>query len=144
MICSRSLRIEQPKRWNTFWEDMGSSEVLALDMVQDDKEMKMILAVVNLPQIPAPARSWCMQCKSRLGGSHTRALHCGGCGRLVCGECAPSCLPAHEFPKSFEYNTPMFVCTVCEKILASRKEDTSSGTQPTSSYGDDEDDRFSC
>jgi hypothetical protein len=53
-------------------------------------------------------------------------------------------LPAEDFPKSFEVTEASWVCTICEKILAARKEDMS-GTQPTKSYGDDDDDdRFSC
>jgi hypothetical protein len=134
----------QPKRWEAFWDDMGASEVLALDMVENNSDMQRILSVINRPQRPAPARSWCMNCKATLGGTHARALHCGGCGRLICGTCAPCCLPAEDFPKCFEYTKSAFVCVICERILSARKDDNCSGTQPTSSYGEDEEDRFSC
>jgi hypothetical protein len=36
------------------------------------------------------------------------------------------------------------VCVVCEKILVSRKEESMSGTHPSSSYGDEDDERFEC
>jgi hypothetical protein len=140
---THSLSSFQPTRWVSFWDDMGASEILALDMVEEESSLHRILSAVTRPVKWAPSRSWCMHCKNVLG-TYSRALHCGNCSRLVCGNCAPSCLPAEDFPKSFEATQASWVCTVCEKILAARREDMSSGTQPLSSYEDDEDDRFSC
>ena len=127
----------------SFWEDMGSSEVLALDMVEDENDLRRILTAVSRQQKWAPTRSWCMHCKSVLG-TYARALHCRHCSRLICGNCARSCMPPEDFPKSMEVKEPSWVCLVCEKILTARREETSSGTHPTSSYGDDDEDRFSC
>lgn len=127
----------QPKRWGSFWEDMGSTDVLALDMVEDEHDLYRLLAAISKPSKWAPTRTWCMHCKSVLG-SYARAMHCRHCSRLVCGSCASSCLPSDYFPKSFGVKEPSWVCSVCEKILMARQEDTSNGTPPTtSSFGDD-------
>jgi len=118
---------------------MGSSDVLALDMVEDEHDLYRILSAITKPSKWAPTRSWCMQCKSVLG-SYARAMHCRHCSRLVCGSCASSCLPTDYFPKSFGVKEPSWVCSLCEKILMARQEDTSNGTPPTASsyeYGDD-------
>ncbi len=133
----------KPKRWNCFWKDTGEQEVLALDMLQEDHSLHRILSAINRPLKWAPTRSWCMHCKGVLG-THTRALHCRHCSRLVCGDCSTCCLPSEYFPKSFGVNEPSWVCSSCENILRGRKEDLSNETQPaSSSYGDD-DDQFSC
>jgi len=120
----------KPKRWVSFWDDIGRSEVLALDMVADEHALHRILAAINKPQKWAPKRSCCMHCHTVLG-SFARALHCRHCGRLVCGACSPRSLAAEFFPKSFEIYESSWVCVVCEKILVGRKEDNSSATQPT-------------
>ena len=128
----------KPKRWISFWDDMGTSEILALDMVKDEHSLHRILAAINKPQKWAPARTWCMHCNAMLG-SFARALHCRHCGRLVCGACSPRSLPAEFFPKSFEIYESSWVCVVCEKILVGRKEDNSSTTQPTTASSVDGD-----
>jgi hypothetical protein len=46
------------------------------------------------------------------------------------------------FPKTFEIYEPSWVCCVCEKILIARKEDNSTGTQPISSVGDEDEQRL--
>jgi hypothetical protein len=134
----------QPKRWDSFWDEMNTSEILPLDMVQDEHSLHRLLAAIAKPPKWAPSRPWCMHCKAVLG-SFARALHCRHCGRLICGACAPRTLNAEFFPKSFEIYESSWVCTVCEKILVSRKEESGSGaTLPTaSSSKDEEEDRDS-
>ena len=129
---------KKPKRWDSFWNDMGSSEVLALDMVESDESLHHILSAITTPHKWAPARSWCMHCKASIGAT-SRATHCRHCSRFVCGLCTSSCLPPEYFPKTFGVQEPAWVCVVCEKILLGRKDNSSSSTSPSS----DEDDRFS-
>ncbi|CAB9516200.1 Unconventional myosin [Seminavis robusta] len=114
---------KKPKRWVSFWDDKGSSGVLALDMVKKDSQCSRILAAISVPQKWAPSRSWCMQCKCNLG-TFARALHCRHCGRFICGDCTSSgTLGPEYFPVSFETAdiSPLYVCTLCEKILMARK-----------------------
>lgn len=145
----------KPKRWNSFWYDNGSNEVLSIDMVVEDHDLHRILSTLSRPPRLAPARNWCMQCK-RVLGSHTRALHCGHCSRLICNACTNSCLPADYFPKSFDVCEASWVCLICEHVLANRKEDHSYGTmptqpassfsdgQPSSLFGDENSERYAC
>lgn len=128
---------QKPKRWASFWNDHGSENVLALDMVDDSDSLYRIISAINHSQKWAPARSWCMNCEAVLG-TFTRALHCRNCSRLICEKCSSSCLPAEDFPKSFHVTEASWVCGICEKILLSRKEEVSQTTQPTSSYGEEE------
>lgn len=138
------LVINQPKRWQAFWEDNGTAEVLALDMVTDPFDLYRIISAISCSHTWAPARSWCMNCRSTLG-TKTRALHCKHCSRLICGKCASNCLPPHLFPKFLNIQQASWACTVCEKILVSRKDEICSATQPSSSYGEDEGENlFSC
>lgn len=125
----------------TFWEDTGTAEILALDMVEDEHDLHRLLAAISKPQKWAPSRSRCMQCKATLG-TFARAIHCRHCGRMVCGACSHRSLAAHFFPKSFELNDSAWVCLVCEKILVSRREDEFSDTQPATSYLEDDEDRM--
>lgn len=111
----------QPKRWVSFWDDRGSSSVLALDMVKKDHHLKRILGAISVQQKWAPSRKWCMQCKVTLG-TFARALHCGHCGRFVCGDCAPRSLPGDYFPRDFVFDESAWVCLLCEKILIARRE----------------------
>lgn len=127
----------QPKRWVSFWDDMGSSEVLPLDMVQDENTLYRILAAITHPPKWAPTRTWCMSCRTPLG-SFARAIHCRHCGRHVCGACTRCTLAPEFFPKTFDIYEASWVCVVCEKILVARKEDNSTETQPMSSVGDEE------
>lgn len=133
---------QKPKRWSAFWDDKGSSEILALDMVQDSSTLYRILAAISTPHAWAPARSWCMHCQSALG-TFSRAMHCRHCSRLICGSCAIACLPPEYFPKSFDIHEASWVCVLCEKILIARRDENSNSTHPTSSYGDD-DEKFEC
>jgi hypothetical protein len=124
-------------KWPSFWQDTGSSEVLALDMVENRRDLFRIISAITKPSAWAPPRSFCMGCKSLLG-SFARAIHCHLCRRLLCRSCACTCLPSHYFPKQFGVKEPSWVCEVCEKVLVARKEDTSNATPPTAtSYADD-------
>lgn len=127
----------QPKRWPAFWKKTETSGVLALDMVEDENDLRRILSAITSPHQLAPTRSCCMQCKTVLN-TFSRAIHCRNCSRLTCKECSSHCLPAEYFPKNFKVSEPSFACSVCEKILTGRKENMSSSTQPTSSYGEDD------
>ena len=134
---------KKPKRWVATWDDMGSSEVLPLDMVEDENTLYRILAAINHPPKWAPARTWCMNCKTSLGSP--RGINCRHCGRHVCGACCRTTLAPEFFPKNFEIYEASWACVVCERILVGRKEDNSSGTQPISSGASsvfDEYDRF--
>lgn len=134
---SLTLLCPKPSKWPIFWQDMGSSEVLALDMVESHDDLFRIISAITSPSTWAPPRSWCMNCRSTLG-SFARALHCHHCRRLLCKACATTCLPSYYFPKDFGVQEPSWVCGICEKVLVGRKEETSNGTPPTAySYGDD-------
>jgi len=137
---TNSFALPQPSRWPVHWKDMGTNEVLALDMVEDEHELRHLLSALARPQQCAPTRPWCMHCKSTLG-THSRAVHCKHCSRLVCGKCATSCLPPKYFPKVFDVLGPCWVCSVCEIVLLSRLDDAAtSDTDPSSNEGND---RFS-
>ena len=106
----------------SFWDDKGSSTVLALDMVKKETQCSRILAAISVPQQWAPSRSWCMQCKSTLG-RFARALHCRHCGRFVCGDCSSKTALAPDFfPLDFDIDEASWVCTLCEKLLMAKKE----------------------
>jgi hypothetical protein len=132
-----SLNGAQPQRWTAFWDDMGSAEVIALDMVTDDHSLHRILAAITRPPKLAPTRTWCMHCKSSLG-SIARSLHCRHCGSHICSACSRCTLTPDYFLKSFDIYEPSSVCLVCEKILVARKEENSSSTQPISSVEDED------
>ena len=139
-----SFFIQQPKRWQAFWDDKAVPEVLALDMVTDPSDLYRIISAISCSHTWAPARSWCMNCKSALG-TKTRALHCKHCSRLICGKCSSNCLPPSFFPKFLNIHEAAWVCNVCEAVLKSRRDEISTATQPTSSYGEDDDQsRCSC
>jgi len=112
---------KKPKRWVSFWDDKGSSNVLAMDMVKNERHLSRILSAVTAPQKWAPSRSWCMHCNTTLG-TFARALHCRHCGRFVCGDCSSRALSPDFFPADFEIDKSAWVCLLCEKILVSRKE----------------------
>jgi hypothetical protein len=123
---------------------MGSSDVLALDMVEERHDLYRILSSITCPHKLAPARSWCMHCRNTVG-KHVRALHCRHCSRLICDVCASTCLPPEYFPKNFQITDASWVCILCEKILINRKDEVGSGrTLPTSSYGEEDDDLYAC
>jgi len=133
----------RPKSWIPAGDLIGSTSVLALDMLSDDTSIQRLLSAINQPSKWAPIRPWCMQCKSPNGASG-KLFHCHHCGRHVCAHCASGLTPDF-FPKSFNIIDVALVCIVCEDILVSRKEDFSNSTgitNPTSSFLA-EDDEFS-
>ena len=108
-------------------------------------------------------------------GVATKLMHCRHCSRSVCTNCCKTYLPIDAFGKNFRTDPMSFTpngsppkvwpcCVVCEKILMSRKEIMSHGTQPTTttttsygssgpggindflfeSYDNDDTDRYSC
>mmetsp|Transcript_42425 Transcript_42425/g.102663 ORF Transcript_42425/g.102663 Transcript_42425/m.102663 type:complete len:1772 (+) Transcript_42425:209-5524(+) len=127
----------KPPRWTSFWDDMGSLVTLPFDMVQDENTLYRLLATITHPTPLAPKRSRCMNCRAHLG-PFGKTIHCGHCGRHVCGACTRTSLAPEFFPKTFDLHDPSAVCLVCEKILVARKEDNSTGTQPISSVGDED------
>jgi hypothetical protein len=109
----------------------------------------------------------------RVTGGTTTMVHCRQCSRSVCTHCCKVRLPVDYFGKNFRIDsstslsrnvtsTPQLwpCCVVCEKILTSRREIMSNGTQPTTatsygsnggindflfdSYDNDDTDRYSC
>ena len=132
----RSLLV-QPKSWIPHGDQIGSSDVLALDMVSEETSIHRLLAAINGPPKWAPSRPWCMQCKSPQGSSE-RAFNCQHCGRHVCDSCTRRVLSPDFFPKPFDICEASWVCLVCEDILVSRKEDFSNSstsiTNPASSF----------
>jgi hypothetical protein len=160
--------IKQPKRWLAFWETKHDASkdggVLALDMVENEPDLYGILGAITTSHQLAPTRTYCMHCKcslrssthrSKTAATTTTAVHCRHCSRFVCSKCCHVCLPNDYFVKSMRSmeSSSLWTCIVCEKILTSRREVMSNGTQPTTttsivSYGniffDDDEDRYSC
>jgi myosin V len=130
----------KPKNWVAFWNDMCEDDVLPLDMVTDDHSLHRVLASISTLQIQMPSRGRCMQCKTSLG-TFSRAQHCHHCGRHLCLTCCHKRLGTDYFPKFCAVLQASLVCSVCERILLSRKEEeTMDETQPTTptSYGEEE------
>lgn len=140
---------------------MNANNVLALDMVESTDDLSKLLSSITKPQKWAPSRSWCMHCRGVIG-TFQRALHCGHCGRFVCGSCSSCRLTPDYFPSNFDIDEPTWVCIPCEKILITRKEngvtnhnlittttksrvydehwsESTRSTQPASSYHNDDD-----
>jgi len=139
-LISRSAELHvlwnRPKSWIPEGDQIGSSSVLALEMVSEDNTIHRLLAAINEPLKLAPIRRWCMHCKSPKGLSD-RFFHCHHCGRHVCHHCARRTLTPEFFPKSFNIGKASKVCVVCEDILVARKEDLSNSsgmTNPASSF----------
>eukprot|EP00569_Conticribra_weissflogii_P007783 CAMPEP_0171338772 /NCGR_PEP_ID=MMETSP0878-20121228/7528_1 /TAXON_ID=67004 /ORGANISM="Thalassiosira weissflogii, Strain CCMP1336" /LENGTH=2045 /DNA_ID=CAMNT_0011840587 /DNA_START=10 /DNA_END=6147 /DNA_ORIENTATION=+ len=121
-----NIKWRKPVKWETFWDDMGSDEVLPLDMLEDINMLLQVLKEITSPQSPAPRRSKCMHCKTKFGmfGRHHNCTHCG---RSVCGRCAPGSLhPKYTLHNNGkEGNHPLKVCIICEAILLSNETLTS-------------------
>jgi len=131
----------RPTSWIPDADPIGSSSVLALDMVSEETSIHRLLAAINGPPKWAPNRPWCMQCKSREMPSD-RPLHCQHCGRHICSNCTKRALSPDFFPKSFNIYEASWVCFVCEDILVSRKEEFSNSTgvtNPASSFTAEDD-----
>jgi hypothetical protein len=138
---SHRFSIVQPVSWIPQGEEIGQTDILALDMVSEETSMYRLLAAISRQPQLAPSRPWCMQCKSPLRSSE-RVCHCRHCGRHVCGGCTSRTLTPDFFPKYFIISEASWVCIVCENILVSRKENLSNSTSitnPASSLFVDED-----
>ena len=115
----------KPMKWEVFWTDMGSEDVLPLDMLENVSMLHAVLKEISTPQIAANHRSKCMNCKEkfRVFGRHHNCMHCG---RSVCGHCTPGSLNSSFFPTGRKEddtrNGLMKVCVLCESILLSRAE----------------------
>mmetsp|Transcript_44895 Transcript_44895/g.50355 ORF Transcript_44895/g.50355 Transcript_44895/m.50355 type:complete len:1721 (-) Transcript_44895:74-5236(-) len=132
---------KRPLSWIPQGDEIGESDVLALDMVSEETSIYRLLAAIKRQPKFAPSRPWCMQCKSSLSSSE-KVCHCRHCGRHVCGVCTSRILSPDFFPKSFEVSEASWVCIVCENILVSRKEEDLSNntsiTYPALSFADED------
>ena len=139
----------RPESWIPPGDPIGSPSVVALDMLSDETSIHRLLAAISGPPKWAPIRPWCMQSKTPSGPSD-KLFHCHHCGRHVSAHYTRGGLGPEFFPKSFNITDVALVCTVCEDILVSRKEDLSNSTgvtNPASSFAASsliiEDDEFS-
>lgn len=118
-----NMQWKKPQKWEAFWLDMGSDDVLPLDMLEDVQSLHKVLAQISTPQIPAPRRIRCMHCKTKFG-LFARHHNCTHCGRSVCGKCCAGSLKRSYFPtleNNGQASNGMFkVCTLCEPILLSK------------------------
>lgn len=114
---------KKPQKWGTFWTDMGSDDVLPLDMLEDLPSLHRLLSEIPIPIIPAPHRLRCMHCKMKFG-LFARRHNCTHCGRSVCGKCCIGSIHQHYFPtlNNEERGGKMLlkVCSLCEPILLSK------------------------
>jgi len=114
---------KKPQKWGTFWTDMGSEDVLPLDMLEDLPSLHRLLSEISTPTIPAPHRLKCMHCKMKFG-LFARRHNCTHCGRSVCGQCCIGSIHQHYFPSlnnEERSGRMMFkVCSLCEPILLSK------------------------
>ena len=113
---------KKPQKWASFWSDMGSVDVLPLDMLEDIPSLHKVLSGISTPQTSASRRARCMHCKEKFGllGRHHNCTHCG---RSVCAKCNAGTLDKSYFPAlTNNGGNGMFkVCCLCEPILLSRK-----------------------
>ena len=118
-----NMKWKKPQKWETSWTDMGSDDVLPLDMLEDMKSLHTVLTEISTPQLPAPRRQRCMHCKVKFG-MFARHHNCTNCGRSVCGKCCVGALSRMHFPtlsNNEEGKGRMFkVCSLCEPILLSK------------------------
>jgi len=117
-----NMKWKKPLKWERSWTDMGSDDVLPLDMLEDIQSLHTVLTEISTPQIPAPRRLRCMHCKVKFG-MFARHHNCTHCGRSVCGKCCVGSLSRSYFPtlRNEEGNGGMFkACSLCEPILLSK------------------------
>mmetsp|Transcript_5020 Transcript_5020/g.11043 ORF Transcript_5020/g.11043 Transcript_5020/m.11043 type:complete len:1631 (-) Transcript_5020:83-4975(-) len=117
-----NMKWKKPQKWETSWTDMGTDDVLPLDMLEDVRSLHALLTEISVPQIPAFRRARCMHCKEKFG-MFARHHNCTHCGRSVCGRCCTASLRRSYFPtlRNEEGNDGLFkVCSLCEPILLSR------------------------
>jgi hypothetical protein len=116
---------KKPLKWDAFWTDMESEEVMPLDMVEDVKALLVVIAEISTPQSPASHRGKCMHCKTKFR-LFSRQHNCSHCGRSICGRCSGS-LKASFLPffkrnvnTSSDVEALLKVCVLCEAMLLSR------------------------
>ncbi|KAL7553526.1 hypothetical protein ACHAWF_016812, partial [Thalassiosira exigua] len=112
---------KKPQKWESFWTDMGTNDVMPLDMLEDLQSLHKVLSEISTQQNAAPRRQRCMHCKAKFG-MFARHHNCTHCGRSVCGRCCVGSLRQSFFPtlRSGETSNGMFkVCSLCEPILLS-------------------------
>ncbi len=120
-----NMKWKKPQKWMTRWTDLGSDDVLPLDMIEDIPSLHEVLSEISTPQVPAPRRARCMHCKIKFGvfGRHHNCTHCG---RSVCRNCCVGTLSRHYFPTltsgDGSSNDMFKVCSLCEPILLSKME----------------------
>lgn len=117
----------KPPRWKPFWIESGLRDTLALDMVSEERALYRILSAIREPQIWAPSRPSCMQCKLSFS-TFVRQHHCRHCGRVICGSCSSySQADSHDFVKKSADTARVStrICIICEVILEDRKNDES-------------------
>ncbi|KAL7539558.1 hypothetical protein ACHAXR_009391, partial [Thalassiosira sp. AJA248-18] len=117
-----NMKWKKPQKWETSWTDMGSDDVLPLDMLEDFQNLHRVLAEISTPQSPATRRLRCMHCKAKFG-MFARHCNCTHCGRSVCGKCCVGPLRRSYFPtlENGDCSDGMFkVCSLCEPILLSK------------------------
>ena len=102
----------KPKSWQATWTDMGTEDILPLDMVEDVAMLSRILCEISNPQARAPKRIRCMHCKSKLG-MFARNQNCSHCGRSICGRCCAGTLPASFCPHIQNEDGKGNMCRVC-------------------------------
>ena len=120
-----NMKWKKPQKWTSSWTDMGTDDVLPLDMLEDMQSLHKVLNEISVPQTPAPRRSKCMHCKGKFG-MLSRHHNCTHCGRSVCGKCFVGSLSRGYFPTLANEggnNNGMFkVCCLCEPILLAKAE----------------------
>ncbi|EJK63124.1 hypothetical protein THAOC_16235, partial [Thalassiosira oceanica] len=117
---------KKPQKWQATWTDMGTEDILPLDMIEDVSMLSRILCEISSPQAKAPKRIRCMHCKNKLG-MFARNANCSHCGRSICGRCCAGTLPASICPhiQNEESKGNMCrVCILCKPIILSRINNT--------------------
>ena len=116
----------KPAGWPVFWQEIGSSFVVCLDMLQDKDDMARVLSAVSCEQKWARSRPTCMHCHVKFG-RFSRQHHCRHCGSIVCGKCSPNTLDLTYFPDYCNNisNDSGRVCMFCEQLLVERKQSQS-------------------
>jgi len=118
-----NMKWKKPQKWTMSWTDMGSDDVLPLDMLESVQGLHRVVSEISTPQITASRRARCMHCKGKFGilGRHHNCTHCG---RSVCGKCNVGTLSKGYFPtlakEAGNNNTMHKVCCLCEPILLSK------------------------
>ena len=114
---------KKPPKWEVTWTDIGSDDVLPLDMIEDLPDLHRILSELTSLQIPAPRRHRCMHCRTKFG-YFARHQNCTHCGRSLCHRCCNVSLRQSMFPTLNDIRgdsgAMKKVCSLCEPILLSK------------------------